>query len=132
MTPVSPRGQRSGDGGRRATGARAERLVADRLRRGGFRIVARNLVVHRDEADLLAIDPDGRTVVIVEVKARRGGVCPPEANLTPVKLRRLTRLAERLQQRPEYADRPMRIDAVTVWWTGPGKPEIRHYASVTE
>jgi putative endonuclease len=54
-------------------GRDAEELVCSRLRREGWRIVARNVRVAdlRSEIDMVAIDGDA--LVFVEVKARRAG-----------------------------------------------------------
>ena len=52
-------------------GLRAEQLVATRLERSGWRIVARNVRLPSGELDLVALD-DG-TLVFVEVKAGRAG-----------------------------------------------------------
>ncbi|MCC6580214.1 MAG: YraN family protein, partial [Phycisphaeraceae bacterium] len=56
---------------RLATGQRGEQLAAQYLRRQGYRILARNLRFRFGEIDLLAMAPDGLTVVVVEVKASR-------------------------------------------------------------
>jgi putative endonuclease len=67
---------------RQTLGREAEDLVASRLERTGWRIVARNVRVRdvRGEIDLVAVDGDA--LVFVEVKARReGGLTGPA---TPV------------------------------------------------
>jgi putative endonuclease len=117
---------------RRVLGRRGERLAARALRRRGFRILARNLTVGRDEADLVALDPDGATVVIVEVKTRRDADTPPEASINHHKQQRLARLAAILQRSGTYAGRPMRFDAVAVHFAGDARPEIRHYEGAFE
>ncbi|MHC4415500.1 MAG: YraN family protein [Planctomycetota bacterium] len=110
-------------------GDRGERLAARWLARRGYRILHRNYTVGRDEADLVALDPDGRTVVIVEVKTRSDPDALPEASLTRRKQQRLSRLATRLSGTREFADRPIRLDAVVINWPVGAKPEIRHYES---
>ncbi|MCC7147202.1 MAG: YraN family protein [Phycisphaeraceae bacterium] len=65
--------------------ARRGEAVAKRfLKRRRYRILAQNLRLPIGEIDLLALAPDGRTIVVVEVKARAltGGPpeAPPEAN----------------------------------------------------
>ncbi len=56
--------QRSGDA--------AERLVADRLRKRGWTILAWNVHVGRSELDLVAVDPGPPArLVVVEVRYRR-------------------------------------------------------------
>jgi putative endonuclease len=81
---------------RQRLGRRAEALVAERLRREGWRIVARNRRLPSGELDIVALD--GRVLVFVEVKAGRAGAsCGPERPAHAVgrrkqlKLRRLAR-----------------------------------------
>ena len=108
-------------------GDRGERLAARWLRRRGYRILHRNLTIGRDEADLVAVDPRGRTIVIVEVKTRSSVTPPPEAGLTRRKQLHLERLAARLRTRREYRGLPVRIDAIAIVWPEGGEPELRHY-----
>ena len=89
-------------------------------------------VVSNDEADLIALDPDGATIVIVEVKTRRDDRVRPEENITPTKMYRMARLASRLQQSGPFADRPMRLDAIAIHWPEGGKPDLRHYPNAFE
>src|SRR3954447_27090935 len=56
---------------RQRLGRRAEELVAARLRRAGWRIVARNERLPSGELDIVAMD--GGTLVFVEVKAGPAG-----------------------------------------------------------
>jgi putative endonuclease len=81
---------------RQQLGRRAEELVATRLRRSGWRIVARNERLPSGELDIVALD--GATLVFVEVKAgRAGAVLGPElpahavGHRKQLKLRRLAR-----------------------------------------
>ena len=43
-------------------GARGERLAARYLKRRGYRLLHRNFKLGDDEADIIAIDPDQRTM----------------------------------------------------------------------
>jgi putative endonuclease len=113
-------------------GARGERVAARFLQKAGYRILERNKTVGNDEADLIALDPDGRTVVIVEVKTREDGTLAPEESVNAVKQHRLTRLAMRLQKEPDLRDRPFRFDAMAVVWPRGGVPEIRHIVGAFE
>ena len=108
-------------------GRRGETLAARWLRRRGYRIIARNLHIGDDEVDLLVVDPDERTIVIVEVKTRSSDDLPPETAFNRAKQFHLGRLAARLAKRPEYRDRPFRFDAIAIVWPASGKPEIRHH-----
>ncbi len=81
---------------RQRLGRQAEELVATRLRRSGWTIVARNERLPSGELDIVALD--GSTLVFVEVKAgSAGAVRGPERPAHAVgrrkqlKLRRLAR-----------------------------------------
>lgn len=131
--PGAGRGGRLRRGGqRRALGRRGEKLAARVLRRSGYRILARNLHVGRDEADLVVLDPDGRTVVIVEVKTRRDADRPAEGSINGAKQYRLARLASSLQRSGPLAGRPFRFDAVTVRVDEQQRPTVRHYVGAFE
>jgi putative endonuclease len=81
---------------RQRLGRAAEQLVAERLERTGWRIVARNARLPSGELDLVALD--GETLVFVEIKAAtagaaRGPELPAHAvgRRKQLKLRRLAR-----------------------------------------
>lgn len=102
-------------------GARGEREAAKRLRRMGFRILAKNVRSGMGEVDLIALDPDGRTVVFVEVKTRvAGGGARGEASVGVHKRAKLRALALREAKRRGWGDRPLRIDVVGVDWAPDG------------
>lgn len=110
-------------------GARGERLAARFLSKAGYRIIERNLEVHDDEADIVALDPDGRTIVVVEVKSRRDDGTVPEAAIGGRKQKHLIRLAMKLQQQQPFRDRPFRFDAIAVVIPERGDVLIRHTPS---
>ncbi len=110
-----------------AVGRRGEDVAARHLRRAGYRILHRNLRLRRDEADIVALAPDGATVVIVEVKTRAGDFAAPEVNVDGRKRRNLRRLAMRLRTMPAFAGRPVRFDVVAVRLRDDASPVIRHY-----
>ena len=113
-------------------GDQGESLAAAWLKARGYRIMHRNLKVDDDEADLIAIDPDGRTVVVVEVKSRVDDGTPPEAWVNSRKQFHLVRLASKLLKRREFADRPFRFDVIAVVLRKDVKPEIRHIPGAFE
>ena len=115
-------------------GRRGERLAAKWLRQRGYRILERNLPVADDEADLVALDPDGTTIVIVEVKTRAEELPSPEASITRTKQFRMARLASRLQRKNGYQDRPFRFDAIAIVWPAAsgGEPVLRHHSGAFE
>jgi putative endonuclease len=117
---------------RRRLGARGEQLAAEHLERLGFCILARNVRTSHGEIDLIAFD--GRTLVFVEVKARRmrrrGAEGPlagdPLASLRPRQRLRLRRLAvawlgaQRAEGRAAPFAHSLRFDAIGVVLDGDG------------
>ena len=113
-------------------GDRGEYLAAKWLRMRGFEVRHRNLKIDDDEADIVAIDPDGRTVVVVEVKSRVNDSTPPEAWANSRKQFFLNRLASKLLKRRDFADRPLRFDVIAVILHEDGEPEVRHIPGAFE
>lgn len=109
--------------GRGPIGARGERIAARYLKRRGYRVLARNAVMGgvagpiSAEADLVCVDPDGSTIVVVEVKTRAAdgsrGIAP-EAQINEHKKRQLRRIAARLVRANGWQGRGIRIDVVAV------------------
>lgn len=92
-------------------GRRAEALAAGFLELQGYAVLGRNVRVGRWEADVLA--RRGETLVLVEVKARRGGGTGfPEEAVGVAKRRRLLAAARRLLAAGDQED--VRLDLVTV------------------
>lgn len=126
----------AGDG--RALGRRGERHAAKLLKRAGYRILGRNVRVTVGEADLVCLDPDGETVVIVEVKTRapgttgsaQGAAIAPEASVHEWKRRKLRAVAGSLARANGWERRPLRIDIIAIDWHDPRRdPEVRHFVS---
>ena len=94
-------------------GKEGERAAAELLKAQGYRILARNYRTRWGEIDLIA--EDGRTLVFVEVKARRddrfGG---PGAAITPAKQARIARLAQQYLAWRRLGDRLCRFDVVMI------------------
>lgn len=94
---------------------RGERLAARYLHARGHRILARNLRVGHDEADLLTLpDPSLRQLAVVEVKTGRRDAAEALLRIDAGKQRRLVRLAKGLLSRPEFARLSIRFDCVGV------------------
>jgi putative endonuclease len=115
---------------RQRLGRSAERLVATRLERSGWRIVGRNVRLPSGELDIVALD--GCILVFVEVKAgRAGGSLGPERPAHAVgrrkqlKLRRLARewIAER---RGPSGVAGYRFDVVGVSFGRDGLADVDH------
>ncbi len=130
------RGVPGGDPERRLLGRRGERAALRFLKRAGYRVLGRNVRSRLGEADAVCLDPDGRTIVIVEVKCRRipadadlaARRLPPEANVGVEKSRKLRDLATAITRANRWHDRPRRIDVVAVeWMPDQRKPVVRHH-----
>ncbi len=121
-------------------GRRGERIAAVHLKRAGYRILGRNLLLTFGEADILALAPDGLTIVLVEVKTRERPVdgpaltmtVSPEAAVTAEKHRKLVAILDCLTRANRWEDRPRRIDVVGVEWSASArsKPTVRHHEGV--
>lgn len=104
---------------RQRTGAVGEDLAARHLAGQGLEVVARNWRIARGdlrgELDLVALDHDARTVVVVEVKTRRGdGFGGALAAVTPRKQARIRRLAVAFLLDARLPYRQVRLDVVAV------------------
>lgn len=111
-------------------GALGEDIAADHLSSLGLRILQRNWRCRYGELDIIAADGD-RTVVFVEVKTRSGdgfgGL--PEA-VTPVKVRRLRRLAGLWLAAQDTGWAGVRIDVIGVRVGRRRTPEVVHLRGV--
>jgi putative endonuclease len=113
-------------------GSLGERATEKYLKRKGYKIVARGLRLRGEELDLVAVD--GRTVVFVEVKTRRGPRFghPTEA-VDERKQRRITRGALVYLKRHGLLEYKSRFDIVAVTWPDPAKkPTIEHFPNAFE
>jgi putative endonuclease len=113
-------------------GRRGEAAAARWLRRRGYRILDRNVSCGDDELDIVALDPDGVTIAIVEVKTRASAHPPPEASVGRTKQYRLARCAAKLSQRRRYQRCPMRFDVIAVIWPPDAPKQITHWPAAFE
>jgi len=125
------RPERPAAGERDPIGPAGERIAARRLKRRGYKVIARNVRANSGEVDLVCLAPDRATIVFVEVKTRRveasGEVTQrPERSVGARKQERLRRLAREVARKRGWTDRPLRIDVVAVEWPARGAPVVRH------
>ena len=109
------------------TGRRGERIAARWLRRRGFRILDRNVRRGRYEIDILAMAPEGRTLVVVEVKSGRAGFERLAGKVDRTKRRRIAAVAADVMA--GRTDVPIRFDVVLVQFEGDGRWRLRHLPS---
>jgi putative endonuclease len=94
-------------------GRMGEDLACAELARRGYAIVARRYRRRGGELDIIA--RDGRTLVFVEVKARRGRTFGEGAEaVTGCKQRRIAKLARDYVTRNRLHDCPCRFDVVSI------------------
>jgi putative endonuclease len=115
---------------RNQLGALGEQLAVEHLTSVGLRIVARNWRCRYGELDVIAAGPD-RTLVFVEVKTRTGdGFGGWEYAVTPVKVRRIRRLAGIWLAGQDQSWAAIRIDVIGVRIGRQRTPEITHLRGV--
>ncbi len=98
-----------------------ERTAAAHLQAKGYRILGRKFRAADCEIDLIAQDRDA--LVFVEVRTRRGAYPGMAAlSITRTKARKLLVAVERyVEQHPDAADLPLRIDVVAIELARDGK-----------
>ena len=108
---------------KRSLGERGEDLAAKHLKRCGYTVLERNVVLGKYELDIIA--REGDTVAFVEVKTRRSAdPVDPQENVHREKRRRIRAAARRYIQREDRDDVYYRFDIVTVVLPEKGRPEI--------
>lgn len=128
-TDRAPRPPRSSH--RTSLGARGEALAADHLEAVGLEIVARNWRLSagavRGELDLVAVDRSAGTVVICEVKTRRGDAYGgPLLAVTRAKQAKIRELAVAFLREAGLRLPTVRFDVVGVWLVPGREPRIEH------
>lgn len=117
----------------KSLGDLGEHTAARWLRKHRYRVLLRNETCSVGEADLIALAPDKRTVVFVEVKTRRAhavaGERKPEANITEHKRAKLRQVVRTIVRDRGWHDRPLRIDVIAVELSDDAPPGVRHYES---
>lgn len=114
-------------GGRQALGQRGEALVASKLERQGYEIVARNARAGRLELDIVA--RRGGLLVVCEVRTlRRARMYSPAESVTPAKQARIRQATARWLRDNRPGTRQVRFDVAAVVFDGPGgTPRITYY-----
>jgi len=117
-----------------STGARGEQLACDHLASQGYAILSRNLRAGRGEIDILARSPDGKCLVVVEVKtsAKRHQMFAPELRVNARKRQKLQTTAMQVIRRFNLQNLPMRFDVIAVELPEGQSPVIRHIPGAFE
>jgi putative endonuclease len=101
--------------GNKGTGALGEEVATNFLIACGFRILERNFRCKGGEVDIIARDPGDRSLVFIEVKARRGlsyGV--PQLAVTPFKQRQISKAALTWLAKNRLLDHNARFDVIAI------------------
>jgi putative endonuclease len=116
--------------GRGELGRRGEALAEELLRARGYTIVERNFRCRAGEIDLVALD--GRTVVFVEVRSRRGeAMGTPCESVDARKQARLTLVARHFLAARRLVESDVRFDVVGVRFDRE-PPALEHVRSAFE
>jgi len=103
-----------------------EEVAADYLRRKGYVIRERDWRSGRRDIDIIAVTPDGITVVFVEVKTRStDDVASPEDAVDGAKIRNLCHAADDYVKMHNVVEE-LRFDIVSVVGTNGGAVEVEH------
>jgi len=100
---------------RRRKGASGEDAAIEYLLTKGYEVITRNYRARRGEIDCIARDPDGRTLVFVEVKAAYSGSAGhPLSWVTPSKQRTIAGMARLYLAEHGITSVPCRFDVIAV------------------
>lgn len=119
--------------GNKGTGELGEEIAANFLIARGFRILERNFRCKGGEVDIIARDPGDKSLVFVEVKARRGlsyGV--PQLAVTPFKQRQISKAALTWLSKNRLHDTNARFDVIAIILAPDGRHKVEHIVNAFE
>lgn len=117
-------------GGNKGTGELGEEIAANFLIASGYLILERNFRCKGGEVDLIARDPDDKSLVFVEVKTRRGlsyGV--PQLAVTTFKQRQISKATLTWLSKNRLHDTNARFDVIAILLSPDGVPSIEHISN---
>ncbi|PJI94431.1 YraN family protein [Luteimicrobium subarcticum] len=113
-----------------AVGRYGEELAVRHVTERGWQVLDRNWRSRTGELDVVA--REGTTLVVIEVKTRRGtGFGHPAEAVTPAKVARLRRLAGEWLAAHDQRPREVRLDVVAVVLPRAGRARIEHLEGVS-
>lgn len=108
------------------TGREGEDIAVKFLEKKNWTVIDRNYRFMKAEADIVAYD--GRQIIVVEVKTRRGtGFGEPEESVNDRKKKQLYKAAEAWLYERKMEGAPVRFDVIAIILKKNTDPEIRHY-----
>lgn len=114
-------------GDNKKTGEAGEEIAANFLIARGYRIVERNFRCKGGEIDIIAREPTDKSLIFVEVKARRSlayGV--PQLAVTPFKQRQITKAALTWLSVNRLHDQNARFDVIAILLHSDGNHAVDH------
>ena len=119
-------------------GKKGEEIAAEFLKNNGYEIIEMNFKNRLGrvigEIDIIAKELKSRELVFVEVKTREYQKYKdtlPEENITPAKLRKLSKIASAWLNYKNLAGASYRFDAISVWLDRTTKQaKIKHIKSL--
>jgi len=113
--------------GNKKTGELGEEVATNFLTLRGYRILERNFRCKGGEVDIIARDPGDKSLVFIEVKARRGlsyGV--PQLAVTPFKQRQISKAALTWLSKNRLHDTNARFDVIAILLHTDGQHAVDH------
>jgi putative endonuclease len=117
----------------KSTGDKGEEIAANFLIARGYRIVERNFRCKGGEVDIIARDPADKSLVFLEVKARRNqayGV--PQLAVTPFKQRQISKAALTWITKNRQHDQNARFDVIAILLDAGGRHAVEHIVNAFE
>ena len=114
-------------GGNKGTGELGEEVAVNFLMARNYRILERNFRCKGGEVDIIARDPGDKSLVFIEVKARRGlsyGV--PQLAVTTFKQRQISKAALTWLSKNNLHDTNARFDVIAILLSGDDVHKIEH------
>jgi len=119
--------------GTKGTGNLGEELAETFLVDRRYRILERNFRCKGGEVDIIARDPQDKSLVFLEVKTRRSlkyGV--PQLAVTPFKQRQISKAALTWLSRNKQHDANARFDVIAILLTSDGQHSVEHIVNAFE
>ena len=113
---------------RKDLATKGEELAAEILSGKGYKIIERNYRYGHGEIDIIAIDPNTKYTVFVEVKSRKNlEFGEPEYAVTKAKQRQIRKIAELYLFEKEIRELDCRFDVIAILFEDINNPIIYHY-----
>ena len=114
-------------------GSLGEEIAANFLTTRGYRILERNFRCKGGEVDIIAREPLEKSLVFIEVKARRGlsyGV--PQLAVTPFKQRQISKAALTWIAKNNQHNQNARFDVIAILLDAGGRHTVEHIINAFE